>query len=499
MNIDHYLIYHFAEQVVQWLYRQSILVLLIFAIVYLTLSLLRPQRKELHFALWAWIFIRFLLPPDFSLPFSLVNMLHWHSGLPMVEFDNASDSVVWNDDSTVMENRLATIGSRVQLEVVLAGLWLIGFALQGTIFIMRRRRWRRIAVSAQVCSDEEWMRLIAKWSRLFRIKRSVTLKMSTSITTPFTLGTLNPVIVMPYMENTKLSPYDESFIAHEMAHVKRFDDAWILVQNMVTIFYFFHPVLWFANRRTYTARECICDNMVMATGAVSRKNYGRSLLFSFKSNDEMARVMPAFESRPSTARARIENLMKGDQMKTSYAVKVIIICCAFFILPLAVNSKDSSPQPVAPAETGSQQSMAAQFILPLSHGSYKITSAYGPRLHPITHQEYFHRGIDLSAQKGTPVVAVAAGVVQIAVTREMLRTSDEKTKANGLYVEIQHDQGSMTRYTQMDTLMVSVGQRVEQGETIGQVGSSGLSTGPHLHFEIWNNGAHVNPEDFIAF
>ncbi|RPI00441.1 MAG: hypothetical protein EHM72_09220, partial [Calditrichaeota bacterium] len=369
---------------------------------------------------------------------------------------------------------------------------------QGIVFIIRRRRWWRIVTSAQICYDKEWRRLIAKWSGLFKIKRSVTIKMSTSVTTPFTLGILNPVIVMPVVNNRRLSLHEESFIAHELAHVKRFDDAWILFQSIVNILYFFHPVLWFVNRKTYTARECICDNLVMATGAISRTLYGQGLLFSYKStSSEMDQLLPAFKSRPSAARERIENLMKGNQMKNSYVIKMIIACSALFILPLAVNSNDSSPRQIAETEITLQQS--ALFTLPISPGSYAITSRYGSRLHPITHREYFHRGIDLSAAKGTPIVAVAEGVVQKAVTREMLRTSDEKTKANGLYVEIQHDQGYMTRYTQMDTLMVSVGQRVEQGEKIGTVGSSGLSTGPHLHFEIWNNESHINPEDLIDF
>jgi murein DD-endopeptidase MepM/ murein hydrolase activator NlpD len=69
----------------------------------------------------------------------------------------------------------------------------------------------------------------------------------------------------------------------------------------------------------------------------------------------------------------------------------------------------------------------------------------------------------------------------------------------GKYIDVQHANGFMTRYTQLDDISVQEGQTVKQGEEIGQVGSTGLSTGPHLHFEIWKDGEHVNPADYIKF
>ena len=101
--------------------------------------------------------------------------------------------------------------------------------------------------------------------------------------------------------------------------------------------------------------------------------------------------------------------------------------------------------------------------------------------------------MDLAAPKGTPVQAAAAGTVTVVV-------ADAKQGNNmGKYIEVQHQNGFKTRYTQLSNVAVEEGQMVARGEKIGEVGSSGLSTGPHLHFEIWKDGEHVNPADYIDF
>ena len=89
--------------------------------------------------------------------------------------------------------------------------------------------------------------------------------------------------------------------------------------------------------------------------------------------------------------------------------------------------------------------------------------------------------------------AAAGGAVTLT------RNDYEPGKGNGKYIEIKHAGGFMTRYTQLSLIVVEENSVVEKGEVIGKVGSTGLSTGPHLHFEIWKHGEHVNPQDYIDF
>jgi murein DD-endopeptidase MepM/ murein hydrolase activator NlpD len=113
----------------------------------------------------------------------------------------------------------------------------------------------------------------------------------------------------------------------------------------------------------------------------------------------------------------------------------------------------------------------------------RLTSGFGNRFHPILGYERFHDGVDLAAREGTPIVAAADGRV----------ASAGWSGGYGRAVEIVHAGGLETRYGHMSRIAAHAGELVHRGEVIGYVGSTGLSTGPHLHFEIMKNGRPVNP------
>ena len=117
----------------------------------------------------------------------------------------------------------------------------------------------------------------------------------------------------------------------------------------------------------------------------------------------------------------------------------------------------------------------------------KFSSPFGYRIHPVYKDWRFHYGVDLSAPKGTPIVATRAGVV----TRAYFSSS------GGYTVEIDHQDGFSSKYLHQTHYIVSAGQKVSAGQVIGYVGSTGVSTGPHLHFSILYNGSHVNPANYI--
>jgi len=113
-----------------------------------------------------------------------------------------------------------------------------------------------------------------------------------------------------------------------------------------------------------------------------------------------------------------------------------------------------------------------------------ISSSFNPkRKHPITKQVKAHRGVDYRAPTGTPVLAAGSGRV----------TQAAYNKYNGNYVFIQHPSGIITKYLHFSKKAVKKGQRVKQGQVIGYVGTTGLSTAPHLHYEFIYNGVHRNP------
>jgi murein DD-endopeptidase MepM/ murein hydrolase activator NlpD len=117
-----------------------------------------------------------------------------------------------------------------------------------------------------------------------------------------------------------------------------------------------------------------------------------------------------------------------------------------------------------------------------------ISSYFGERADPFDGREAFHKGVDFAGQLGSEVVAVATGVVTWAGERS----------GYGKLVEINHGDGYATRYAHNERTLVSVGQTVKRGEQIALMGSTGHSTGPHVHFEVLHNGRQVDPLSFIG-
>ena len=133
-------------------------------------------------------------------------------------------------------------------------------------------------------------------------------------------------------------------------------------------------------------------------------------------------------------------------------------------------------------------SSAAQrlpFYRPTSNPA--LSSSYGVRFDPFTHRPAFHSGLDFPGAFYTPIMATAPGVISFTGVRS----------GYGNTVEIDHGGGFKTRYAHLQAIAVRVGQRVSIGQRVGAMGSTGRSTGPHLHYEVWVNGRAQNPNRFL--
>jgi len=117
-----------------------------------------------------------------------------------------------------------------------------------------------------------------------------------------------------------------------------------------------------------------------------------------------------------------------------------------------------------------------------------ISSYFGERADPFDGTEAFHKGVDFAGSAGSNVTAVAAGVVTWAGERS----------GYGRLIEINHGDGFVTRYAHNERTLVTVGQTVKRGEPVALMGSTGRSTGPHVHFEVLRNGRQVDPLSFVG-
>lgn len=152
----------------------------------------------------------------------------------------------------------------------------------------------------------------------------------------------------------------------------------------------------------------------------------------------------------------------------------------------AAKKKGGSSSSSSAGNLSSATLTSGTFTWPLP-GYTNNSSAYGWRVHPIFGTRKFHKGEDIPAPTGTPIVAAASGTV----------TTAGWVSGYGNYTVINHGGGVMTAYGHQSAIHVSVGQTVTAGQTIGLVGSTGNSTGPHLHFEVYVNGSTQNPMSYF--
>ena len=154
----------------------------------------------------------------------------------------------------------------------------------------------------------------------------------------------------------------------------------------------------------------------------------------------------------------------------------------------SIEAAKPSTKPSGGSSGGSSSggsSSSKTWLKPCSY-SY-VSSPFGYRVHPVTGEYKMHKGVDLAASKGTPIYATRSGYVTIATYHSTA----------GNYVTLNHQDGYTSVYMHMTHDVVSVGEYVKAGQLIGYVGSTGRSTGPHLHFGIAYQGSYVNPMNYI--
>lgn len=199
-----------------------------------------------------------------------------------------------------------------------------------------------------------------------------------------------------------------------------------------------------------------------------------------------------FSSAPVSADERhsgiggVERYAEFDQIENGEQLKATVQRVDDLTKRLYVESK-SLDELYDMARTKSERMAAMPAILPIDKRRCKVVSGFGYRYHPILHYRRLHSGIDMTAAVGTPVYATGDGVVRVA------GRSGEGYSGYGIVALVDHGYGFQTLYAHMQSVKVRVGQKVKRGEQIGTVGSTGMSSGNHLHYEVIQNGKKVDP------
>lgn len=202
-------------------------------------------------------------------------------------------------------------------------------------------------------------------------------------------------------------------------------------------------------------------------------NEAASVIRSLQSDiNANASVLSGLQSQESALQSQINAKVKqlNEQKKAEEA---------------AQKAKEQKEKDSGGSSSGGGSATGTGNLVWPSYCTY-ITSRQGPRTHPVTGEYKNHGGTDVGASYGSAIYAADSGRV--------VESSDGWNGGYGNYVMIDHGNGMQTLYAHMSSRAVSVGQTVSRGQTIGYVGSTGMSTGPHLHFEMYVNGARINPQ-----
>ncbi|WDI31982.1 peptidoglycan DD-metalloendopeptidase family protein [Hyphococcus flavus] len=303
-------------------------------------------------------------------------------------------------------------------------------------------------------------------------------------------GFLRPVVVFPYDLLERVSVEDAALMgAHEMAHVKRGDVALFAMCSIIKAVFWFNPFMHRICARATLAAEQGADALVLASG-VSRRQYAHCFVQGLKLASGSPQHRFAGELVPSftpfdkkSRRARLDAILSGNSESSLLSLPTKLSLGAGALLAAGLAFAQAAFAVTPPP---------AALALPVTPVEGKIGFEFGKTSELLGPERQSHEGVDIRAARGTPVKAAGEGKVIDATSRYQGST------AWGNVVVIDHGHGLVTRYAHLDSFIVHKGEIVDAGDVIGAVGSTGKATGPHLHFEILENGTPIDPAPVLA-
>ncbi|MBK3517059.1 peptidoglycan DD-metalloendopeptidase family protein [Carboxylicivirga marina] len=286
------------------------------------------------------------------------------------------------------------------------------------------------------------------------------------------------------------SPKGHSIITHELSHLKHKHSLDRLLLEILLIIFWMNPFIYLYRKALEEVHEFQADSD--ATQNTSIKEYF-NLVLQQSSAHNYSPLMSPFSYKLIKKRIKMAKYKSNPLIKLVLIIPIIIgvaivSTSAIKIKPLQFEMNEYALSDKVMTPNDSSNTNSTTFIIPINN--YKRTaSGWGYRIHPIHKTKRFHPGLDFTANMDTPVLASQSGKV-----------SKISTDAGyGKRIEIQHFNEYKTVYAHLNSFNVAEGQSVNQGDVIAFVGNTGKTTAPHLHFEIYENGKNVNPNNFLNF
>ena len=480
----------------------SAMILLVLALRCLLQNRL-PRR--LFPALWCAAAVRLLLPVAIPTRLSAWNLLQSAPAAPAGGVISGAAMPFPPFPQAAGESVVPAAGP-VQISPVWL-IWLVCAVLLGAYFVIGHacmvRRFRAVRLvpqpSVQAVLDH------------FRFSRTPRICVSQSRRAPLTFGVFRPTVLLPENMDAQSEPF-RLVLAHELAHIRRKDCLRKLLLTVCLCLYWWNPLVWLMLRCANRDMELACDEAVLcALGPECRKAYALTLIEMARRGPKSAPLCSGFAKSGTEKRiCAILRFRRAPAWAGAAAAVFFVLSAGVFATQAAAPIAASEPKPavqeempgeaepaplqqtpqMTPPEHGAAQNAAQEepadapaFVWPLENADAEVTDAFGEREHPVSHTTSIHSGVDLAAEMGSSVLAVADGTV----------VSCEYDEAYGYRLTLEHADGMRTRYAHLSKFLVNAGDPVRQGQIVAETGSTGWSTGPHLHLEVLLDGAYADP------
>jgi beta-lactamase regulating signal transducer with metallopeptidase domain len=376
--------------------------------------------------------------------------------------------------------------------------WIDGVWLAGVCFLALRAaggwwRLRSLRRNAQVVVPEPVQRSFAKVVRQLRLVQPVVLRVSRDVISPMAMGIWRTSVILPLSVATSLpAPQLEAVLAHELAHIRRWDYFCNLLQTAIECLFFFHPAVWWMSRRTRDLREVCCDEIAARTCA-DPGIYAEALLQMEEQRAEHLQLAVALHGKGGTLLNRIRRVMGERTMEYGSMSVVRVAAAGLVVAGLAVAphlAKGLKAEP-AGARIVAEESAPRALIAPAASGNVAVAA-------PVARDE--RTGGETSQDEPVPVPALAAGPVAVAVPAPMPNPAvrgeevqDAENAGGKDYLQKMRDAGyPLDLNKDLDTIISlrSVGVTPEYAKAMAQ---AGLGT-PTLRELVSLKSVGVTPE-----
>jgi len=284
-------------------------------------------------------------------------------------------------------------------------------------------------------------------------------------------------------------------ILHESTHASQKHSIDILLLELLLVLQWFNPFIYRYRLAFKEIHEYLADRGVLIANNNDKVGYQKLILDQI---EKSFNVNLASQFNYSLTKNRIKMMTRINsgnlaKFKTLLVIPLVaVLLMAFTIGKTTERIMEKTQLQVQTKNQNQQEDNTISFIFPVKKvEGVKISSGFGMRKHPITKENKMHNAVDIRAPKGTPVYATNGGMIR------KVKQNHVEGESYGRYIIIDHEDGFSTLYSQLSAYNVKEGQEVKQGEIIGYVGSSGLSTGSHLHYEMKKDGEFINPEKYF--